>query len=74
MTDHQELLNQTNNYDEDEMKVRGILEDLVEGYKKQKIEIPKQETMKLTGGKSILFCILMRFFFDLRLSIVLIEF
>lgn len=59
MSDKRGLMSQSNDFREDERKVRGYLEDLIEGYKKQKIEAPPRGDMELNGCK-IFFLILKR--------------
>ena len=52
MSDDKFLMSQASGQDKDEQKVRGLLEDLIQGYKKQKIEAPPKGEMELNGCKS----------------------
>ena len=51
MSDKRGLMSESNDFQEGEMRVRGILEDLIEGYKKQKIKAPPKGEMELNGCK-----------------------
>ena len=49
MSDDKFLMSQSSSQNKDEQKVRGLLEDLIQGYKKQKIEAPPKGEMELNG-------------------------